>query len=510
MASTGSNSHNHPVKVAGKTYTTGSIGHQHTDPDHPADVLTAAEVTALRALLAAAGGGGGTIPDPNPPQVPPPDITAPTISGVQITGITTTGATVAWTTNEAATGFVEYGTTTQYGSQTSATSSGTSHSRNLPGLLPGQLYHIRIRATDTAGNVRVDSDRTFTTSQTSPIPSPSRPFALPVTTATVNVTAGANVQSVVNAASDGTKFVFAAGVTFTMTDGIYLSNRHNLIFDLNGATIKTTSQDGDTASSPFKLDPGNTHISILNGTLQGSNPNTGTNIFTSGVEFQMGVAIFDGQQIEVGNCRIRNVYGDFIYCAGKNSAPQRPSEDVWVHDCQMDYCGRMGIVPINVRDFICERNTLDHIGLICLDVECDAAYEIVDGMYFRDNTIGTYSMSGHQTNWFFACAQALGSAPGNDADIGDLRVERNVVTGGALVNGNNPAGKGGLASIVDKEHRVQGLIFKDNSTTKTGTGPVLQFSHIDTLTVTGNTQPLSSGSLGAYSDNTSAVTSPNP
>src|SRR5206468_2486308 len=46
------------------------------------------------------------------------DTTAPVISGATATTVTTGSATVTWTTNEAADGQVEYGTTTSYGFST--------------------------------------------------------------------------------------------------------------------------------------------------------------------------------------------------------------------------------------------------------------------------------------------------------------------------------------------------------------------------------------------------------
>jgi hypothetical protein len=119
----------------------------------------------VKVLLVAGGGGGGTTPIENPPPPPPPpDITPPTISDFTISGVTETGANLACQTNEASTVIFEYGLTTAYGSQTTATASGTSHSKTLSGLTAGRTYHVRARATDTAGNgPTLSSDRTFTT-----------------------------------------------------------------------------------------------------------------------------------------------------------------------------------------------------------------------------------------------------------------------------------------------------------------------------------------------------------
>jgi hypothetical protein len=162
---TGSNSHSHPVKVGGKTYTTGSIGHQHTETPKPADSFTAAEVTALKALLVAGGGGGGTAPlPPNDPPPPTPDIIAPTVSNLTLSSVTSSGVTVACNTDEAATVRFEYGlTSSSTTALTTATTSGTSHLKTITGLLAGSDHRIRALATDTAGNLRQDSWRTFRT-----------------------------------------------------------------------------------------------------------------------------------------------------------------------------------------------------------------------------------------------------------------------------------------------------------------------------------------------------------
>jgi hypothetical protein len=68
-----------------------------------------------------------------------PDTTPPVISAVSAGSINTNSAVITWTTNEAATSQVEYGTTTGYGSSTILNSSlVTSHSVNLTGLSAGR------------------------------------------------------------------------------------------------------------------------------------------------------------------------------------------------------------------------------------------------------------------------------------------------------------------------------------------------------------------------------------
>jgi hypothetical protein len=92
------------------------------------------------------------------------DATPPAISSVSASGITQTAATITWTTNEAATSQVDYGTTTSYG-QSSALDASlvTNHSVTVSGLSAGTLYHVRVRSKDAAGNEALSADATFTT-----------------------------------------------------------------------------------------------------------------------------------------------------------------------------------------------------------------------------------------------------------------------------------------------------------------------------------------------------------
>ena len=93
------------------------------------------------------------------------DTTPPALSAVQAGPPTNTTATVTWATDEPSTSQISYGTTSGYGSETTpAPALVTSHSQTLTGLLPGTIYHYRVRSADAAGNVASSADATFTTS----------------------------------------------------------------------------------------------------------------------------------------------------------------------------------------------------------------------------------------------------------------------------------------------------------------------------------------------------------
>ena len=106
---------------------------------------------------------GGAI-DIGPYQYTGGDTTPPTISGVQATNLQTTTATIGWTTGEAATSQVQFGTTTDYGLSTPFDSGATlSHTVSLGRLLSGTGYHFRVVSVDAAGNIALSPDATFST-----------------------------------------------------------------------------------------------------------------------------------------------------------------------------------------------------------------------------------------------------------------------------------------------------------------------------------------------------------
>ena len=81
------------------------------------------------------------------------DTRAPVISSVVASATGTTSIVVSWTTDEAATSQVAYGTSTAYGSTTSrSTTFSLSHRRAVSGLKAGTTYYLYVRAVDAAGN----------------------------------------------------------------------------------------------------------------------------------------------------------------------------------------------------------------------------------------------------------------------------------------------------------------------------------------------------------------------
>jgi hypothetical protein len=92
------------------------------------------------------------------------DTTAPNISNQNTNSISSSGATITWTTNEPTTSQVNYGTTTNYGKNTTLNLTLViSHSVILTGLTSHTTYDYRVRSKDAAGNEKVSGNGQFRT-----------------------------------------------------------------------------------------------------------------------------------------------------------------------------------------------------------------------------------------------------------------------------------------------------------------------------------------------------------
>jgi hypothetical protein len=87
----------------------------------------------------------------------------PAISSISSGSPTPTSATITWTTDEAATSLINYGSTTSYGTASSSATLATSHSITLTGLTASTVYHFQVQSVDGLGNIATSTDQMFTT-----------------------------------------------------------------------------------------------------------------------------------------------------------------------------------------------------------------------------------------------------------------------------------------------------------------------------------------------------------
>lgn len=90
------------------------------------------------------------------------DSVAPVIDAIELDSLGTTSVRITWVTDEYSDSQVEFGLDANYGQFSPLDSAFVvSHKILLSSLLPGQVYHYRIRSRDIKGNLAVSSDQVF-------------------------------------------------------------------------------------------------------------------------------------------------------------------------------------------------------------------------------------------------------------------------------------------------------------------------------------------------------------
>lgn len=101
-------------------------------------------------------------------------VNQPAILSSLSTKVTSSSAQITWTTNKPTEDQVFFGTTTAYGkSSTLNRTRSTSHSVTLSGLAANTLYHYRVHVRDASGNITSSADKTFRTSASTSVPTPT-------------------------------------------------------------------------------------------------------------------------------------------------------------------------------------------------------------------------------------------------------------------------------------------------------------------------------------------------
>ena len=216
---------------------------------------------------------------------------APVAITGSVTSVGTTTATVTGTVNpggQATTWYVEYGTSTSYGTKTSNVSAGsgsanTAVSANLTGLTPGTTYHYRVVATNGSGTAR-GSDGIFTTSS-APVAVTGSATSITVTSATLNGTVDPNGRTTAWYFEYGTSTSYgsktpeksAGSGTSTMSVSAPVSGlargrlyHYRLVATSDAGTSRGADQTFSTIGAPTVVTGAATSIGLTSATLHGT------------------------------------------------------------------------------------------------------------------------------------------------------------------------------------------------------------------------------------------------
>lgn len=316
------------------------------------------------------------------------------------------------------------------------------------------------------------------------LPMPSRTYASPESLdASGAMDVSDAMQAFVDGVPDNSRITFPTGSVFRLDRGISLDDRHDLYFEGSGSTLLLNGCEVTDSAFLIGASEASSGIVIRDFTFVGANADSGTTAaYHLNCEFQMGVAIYQSSNIEITDVIIQRAYGDCVYVGGKGD-PVRWSDNIWFHDSRCGPNGRMGVAVTAGSKVDVERVAFDAIAMFPFDIEPNDAGEGATNILFADNTIGTYTLTSLFSPYFFIA----NGAGAEGAPVENVTVSGNLVTGGTLrANSQEPNRKN--------------IAFVNNRSMVPARGPVLTFRYVDGLTVSGNVQPLVSGSLVAVSD----------
>jgi hypothetical protein len=329
---------------------------------------------------------------------------------------------------------------------------------------------------------------TGTPATTSPAGTSQAPSAAPTG---VPVPAGiaANCSTDVTAAllswirsvPNGTTLLFGAGQCYRIEGTLEIRGRSGLVFDGNGSTFRSTTAPADQRALWRAID--SSGLVFRNMTIVGSYGSGGT--FTAGLQHAHGIDL-RGTSAQVSAVSISDVAGDCVYFGLGFSAATRSSGGVSASTCRRT--GRNGIAVAAGDDVRIEGNRLDAIGLNATDIEPNqgagwgARRVVVDA-----NTIGRYRL--------YAYALVL------NAPLSEQSFTRNRIQGQGL--------RIGLVDPGNTTYRAAGVTISGNSSDTAQWAPAIEATSIDGLSVTGNTVPMSGGTMATVADSCRVTVSGN-
>jgi hypothetical protein len=279
----------------------------------------------------------------------------------------------------------------------------------------------------------------------------------------------AALKTFVNSVPDGSTISFKGSAVYRLDTALQFSRHHHLTLEGNGATLKAGGGSSEVNSLIWVGSYGgaNTDITIRDFNLVGNSSTAG--VYQGGREGAHGILVEGSSNVEVSGVTVSGVWGDCFYIGGW-------ADTISFHDSTCKSNGRNGVTITSGRNVGIQRVAFDKSGYVTLDVEPNHSSEGATNIKFVDNTAGTWGDS------FFSALGASGSA------INGVTVSRNTVTGKSML------------VHVNLTTRRKNIVVTDNISRVAAAGPVLRFAHVDGLTVTGNVQPLSSGSLATITD----------
>ena len=309
----------------------------------------------------------------------------------------------------------------------------------------------------------------------------------------IDATGGSDVssklQAVINDAPNGSTIVFKRDGRYKLGQALRISGRRNLTLEGNGARLDLPGSFDGWNSIGIQVRSGSVGTTIRGFTMVGNNPEAGTSEACCTREAQHAIAVLSANDTLIEDMDIRRTWGDCVYVNAATVPGGTWSDGVTFRDSTCALTGRHGVGIIRAKDVRIVNNRFDQIGFDVIDIEPGAADAGADGVVIRSNDIGSFGLGDQDNAWLLAACGKAGSVV-RDVTIADNDIEGNRI---------------GWSGNITRPWRALSVRVCGTGTTRadfsvTGnvarnavSGPAMVFTDVKGVTVTGNTQPLSSG-----------------
>jgi hypothetical protein len=370
----------------------------------------------------------------------------------------------------------------------------------------------------TSGNVQKLSDNTAsggqfvrlasTNSTPSPTPTGSTTPTIPAnaiyvpdswdSTGTSDVST--QLQSLINNAPANSTLVFKSGGRYRLDKGIWIDNKNNLTLEGNGATLNLRTND-----LWISLHISNSTGTIirnltLEGTNNGNSSNEGLNSHAIGV--------LSSDDTLIDNVDIKNVWADCLFTRHYHGQNGDWSNNLTFKNSSCVRNGRTGITLTGVNNLRVENNYFDQIAFHLFNSEPGEPHEGANGVLIKDNKVGSYGVMDIDDPWFFASCDAQWNS--GDSTVSNVTITGNNISGNPITWKGNPGQIKALHIVICGNTGIRENYTVTNNTAASAiVGPSMYFKYVKGLTVTGNIQPLTSGTLVDYTGSTNVIVNSN-
>ena len=251
---------------------------------------------------------------------------------------------------------------------------------------------------------------------------------------------------------------------------------------------------------------GSTNTTIRDLAIVGNHSAAGTKDACCGREHQHGIGVYSATDTLLERVDISRVGGDCVNIRTFGKL-ETWSDGVTLRDMTCRLTGRTGVVMNGASRVLIEDSVFDEIGLAVFGFEPNKSYQGSRDVTIRNNTIGSYSLTGNYRGFLLYANDAKWSD--GPATIRNVTVTGNTVAG----NRNGRTGEmNGLHVWVNAWREDAGDRFDftvtDNTAAKAVAGPAIRIHETQGVIVRGNEQPLSSGALASFTRSTDVTYAP--